>query len=33
MLNPTLDKKAFALRPVRMLVKKNEFRHGVVLAT
>jgi len=27
MLNPPLDKDAFALRPVRMLVKKNEFRH------
>jgi len=27
MLNPPLDKNAFALRPARMLVKKNEFRH------
>lgn len=25
MLNPPLHKNAFALRPVRMLVKKNEF--------
>ncbi len=27
MLNPPLDKNAFALRPVRMLVKTNEFVH------
>ena len=27
MLNPPLDKKAFALRPVRVLVAKNEFRN------
>jgi hypothetical protein len=27
MLNPPLDKNAFALRPVRMLTKRNEFRY------
>lgn len=27
MLNPPLDKGAFALRPVRVLVAKNEFRY------
>ena len=27
MLNPPLDKKAFALRPVRMLINKNDFRY------